>query len=81
MKQIQLLEKQLATEKDNDIIKHKKELELILRNEIVSRYYYQTGRIETNLSSDDEIKKALKVLSDTSMYSSILKGTFEPVAK
>lgn len=81
MKQIELLEKQLATEKDNDIIKHKKELELILRNEIVSRYYYQTGRIETNLSSDDEIKKALKVLSDTSMYSSILKGTFEPVAK
>ena len=81
MKQIEALEKQLATEKDNDIIKHKTELELILRNEIVSRYYYQTGRIETNLSSDDEMKKAFEVLSDTSMYSSILKGTFKPVAE
>ena len=81
MKQIEVLEKQLAAEKDNDIIKHKKELELILRNEIVSRYYYQAGRIEANLTSDEEIKKAFEVLSDTSMYRTILNGSFMPVAE
>ncbi|MBL4652257.1 MAG: S41 family peptidase [Flavobacteriales bacterium] len=77
MKQIEELEKQLATEKDNDIIKHEKILELILRNEIVSRYYYQTGRIEAKLADDNEMKKAVEVLANMQLYDSILAGTSE----
>jgi carboxyl-terminal processing protease len=81
MKQIEALEQQLKTEKGNDIIKHKDALELILRNEIASRYYYQTGRIEANLSSDKEMKKAFAVLADSSVYNSILAGTYKSVAE
>ena len=39
--QIELLEKNLAAEKDNDFISNRKDIEELLRNEIVSRYYYQ----------------------------------------
>ncbi len=75
MAQIEVLEKQLGTEKENDIVKFRSELELILRNEIVSRYYYQRGRIEANLAADIEMTKANEILTDTSLYNSILAGT------
>ena len=35
--------------KDKDLLLHKDEISQILENEIISRYYYQQGRIENSL--------------------------------
>ena len=62
--------------KKKDLIENKPEITAILQEEIVSRYYYQKGRIESTLSGDSELKSALLVLNDATKYASILDGTF-----
>jgi carboxyl-terminal processing protease len=48
---------------------------MLLKSEIVSRYYFQKGRIEASFFDDDEIKKAIEILNDTTTYKAILNGT------
>ncbi len=62
--------------KAEDLKMHKSEIIEILTNELVSRYYYQKGRIISSLSSDDEISEAKRVLQDRALYDSILDGTY-----
>lgn len=61
--------------KKQDLIENKPEISDILQQEIVSRYFYQKGRIESTLSDDKELKSALNVLKDAVTYTSILDGT------
>ncbi len=61
--------------KKQDLVENKPEISDILQQEIVSRYYYQQGRIESTLSDDVDIKSASKVLKDAVQYTSILDGT------
>ena len=44
--------------------KFKPEIVEILENEIVSRYYYQKGRAENLFKHDEDIFKAIEVLTD-----------------
>lgn len=67
------LEKTLKSKKNQDLVIFKSEIEEILVNEIVSRYYYQRGRIESSLATDKALGEAKRVLKDTSEYQSILK--------
>lgn len=55
-----------------DLERYKSEIISILEEEICSRYYYSKGRIIVALRNDDDIKAAVKVLSDKEKYSSIL---------
>lgn len=71
----------IAQHKKKDLIENKPEISLILKEEIVSRYYYQKGRIISTLSDDNELKSALKVLGDTPTYTSILDGTITKADK
>ena len=57
--------------------KNKEEIKQLLEEEIASRYYFQKGRIEAALAHDLELKKALEVLSNTTLYSGILNGTMK----
>lgn len=70
------LENAVANEKQQDLIRYKKEISELLALEIVSRYHNQKGRIEASLNVDPDMKKATKILQDAKMYSSILKGTY-----
>ncbi len=72
----QSITNRIAESKGQDLVKHKAEIVEILTNELVSRYYYQKGRIISSLSTDDEIIEAKKVLKDRSLYDSILDGSF-----
>jgi len=54
-----------------DLEKFKGEIEDLLNNEIVSRYYYQKGRIENVLSSDPYLIKSLTIFSSEE-YNKIL---------
>lgn len=58
--------------KERDLVKFKDEIKILLENEIVSRYYFQTGRAENSFKNDDVVKKALEILSKSSQYNTIL---------
>lgn len=74
--EFEALEKKVSHNKSQDLMKHKKQIIKFLSNEIVSRYYYQKGRIEIALKNDEDLHKAVEVLNSTEMYNSILNGTF-----
>lgn len=57
-----------------DLEKFKGEIEDLLNNEIVSRYYYQKGRIENVLSTDPYLIKSLTIFSSDE-YNKILTNT------
>jgi len=65
----------IALHKKQDLMENKAEISVILEEEIVSRYYYQKGRILSSLSDDTELKSAMDVLNNASIYTSILDGT------
>ena len=66
------LKNKLKRNKSEDVNTFKDEIIRVLENEIVSRYYYQDGRIKIDLKHNDEIKKAIEVLTDSVKYTSIL---------
>ena len=75
--QIDLLEKNLAAEKDKDLLSNRKDIEELLRSEIVGRYYYQKGRIISSLNDDPDLKRAFEILLNTNgkdEYHTILSG-------
>jgi len=60
--------------KERDLEKFKDEIIELLENEIVSRYYYQKGRIINSFKYDETMVEALSVLSDLTRYQKILSG-------
>jgi carboxyl-terminal processing protease len=66
------LEKKLKKDKLSDYEKNKKEISELLAEEIVSRYYYQKGRIRISLPSDNGVQKAMEILNDKSRYTNVL---------
>ena len=68
------LKNKMALSKKNDLQLHKDEIKQVLENEIVSRYYFQKGRYETNFKYDKELAQAVKVMQDKEQVASILKG-------
>lgn len=60
--------------KRNDLVNHRDEIRQVLEEEITSRYYYEKGRTEAGLKSDSDLKKAIEVLNNRPLYTSILKG-------
>ncbi|MBD78813.1 MAG: peptidase S41 [Crocinitomicaceae bacterium] len=73
------MDQKLANNKRNDLDLHKEEIKSILENEIVSRYYFQSGRVENQLAKDKRLLKAVELLNDSKEYNSIL--TFVPKKK
>lgn len=73
------LKSKILHDKSKDLITYKDEIKFLLKDEIVSRYYYQKGRIVASLSDDPEIAKAIEVLQGTATYLAILDGTIKPV--
>ena len=67
-----LLEK-IKSNKKNDLQNNKEELKEFLANEIVSRYYFQEGRIIERLKTDKDIDEALHLLNNLEEYNSILQ--------
>lgn len=73
--EFEVLKKKISHDKNADLQKFKDEITELLENEIVSRYYYQSGQIEASFKNDLEIKKATEALKDKDVYSSIMKNS------
>lgn len=58
--------------KERDLEKFKEEINDLLSNEIVSRYYYQKGRAEQAFQLDPDVQKAIEILNDPKQYNTIL---------
>ncbi len=68
------LTSKIKHDKQKDLYKFQEEIEQLLEYEIVSRYFYQTGRIQESLEDTKEIKAALEVFADADKYKQLLKG-------
>ena len=65
----------IEEEKAKDLLNNREEIEQLLKYEIVSRYYYQKGRIIATLEDDPELKRACELIMNQEEYNNILKGT------
>jgi carboxyl-terminal processing protease len=66
---------QIHEAKQDDLVKYREEISRILRQEIVTRYYYNEGSIISSLSDDPEIGEAIEILNDPDTYYGILDGS------
>lgn len=71
--EIDELRKKLTHDKNMDLKLFQPEIEDLLREEIISRYYYQTGRAKAMIDKDPVVDSAIQVLQNREQYSSILK--------
>lgn len=68
------LKKDIENSKKKSLTKSSNEIKLILSNEIVSRYYYQRGRVVNRLFHNDlDMEKSFEILSDKEAYKKLLK--------
>lgn len=75
--EIEALHKKVKADKKTDLLRFKKEISNLLENEIVSRYYYQNGRVEAGLKDDVYIAKSREILGNEATYKGILNGTYK----
>lgn len=67
------LEAKVKAAKADEFYKNKKEIFEFLESEIVRRYFYRKGLVEHSFKNDDDIKEALKIISNQTEYNKILK--------
>lgn len=66
------LEKKLNHDLDRDFEYFKKDIKLLLADEIVTRYYYQRGAIVQAIKSDSTLYRAQQLLADEAAYREVL---------
>ena len=66
------LEEKVGKEKEEYLENYETEIRELLKDEIVSRYYYSKGRIQSSLKNDPDVVKALEILLDSEKYNAIL---------
>ena len=64
----------MINNKSDDLLNSKEDIRQILTGEIMSRYFYQKGRILAGLSFDNEVEEAIQILKDTEKYQYILSA-------
>jgi carboxyl-terminal processing protease len=67
------LTNKMSSDKKDDLIKFKSEICEVLESEIVSRYYFENGRIESSLGYDKEFDVACSTLLSRAKYQELLK--------
>ena len=66
------LMKKVKASKEKDLELFKDQIIDLLENEIISRYYYQNGRILHSFKDDSSLKKAIEILNNEAEYKKIL---------
>jgi len=68
------LKAKMLIAKKTDLLTHKAEIKRILESQIVSRYYFEKGRIVQAFQYDKELDAAKSVLANSTKMLAILKG-------
>ena len=61
--QMEALHAELAPDRMEELTRFRTDIEEVLRNEIVGRYYFQTGRAKAALATDPSVKSAVDLLN------------------
>ncbi|MBR4301738.1 MAG: S41 family peptidase [Bacteroidales bacterium] len=69
---IEKLIQKVHSDKAIDLQKNREDISGFIKSELLTRYYYEKGRIEGMLNNDDEVKAAIEILSDKDRYNNIL---------
>ncbi|TDK50718.1 S41 family peptidase [Algoriphagus formosus] len=75
--QVEALEKRIIHNKEQDLISYQQEIRKALREEIISRYYFQEGMIQASLQNDSVIEKAMELFSTPDKMGQILTAKSE----
>ncbi|WP_443937359.1 S41 family peptidase [Pedobacter sp. MW01-1-1] len=77
------LKYKLTSSKRSDLTLHKAEIKRVLETQIVSRYYYEKGRIEQSFQYDKELSAAKTLLTNQPQMLAILNGdgTYKEIGK
>lgn len=70
--ELKMIQAKIEETKKDDLITFRPEIEMMLKNEIVGRYYNQKGRVISSLNDDPDIKEALRVFQSPETYHAIL---------
>ncbi len=73
-KDLEALKKKLISYKEDDIHKYQSQVSELILSELMSRYYYQEGRVKAALKEDSVLDEAINVLNDSKKYKEILSG-------
>ncbi len=73
------LGRKLAHDNNKDLDVFNEEISNLIKEEILSRYYFQKGRIKASIESDTQISTAKKLLNEPKTFSSILSVTKKPM--
>jgi len=71
---LEALKLKLLSYKEDDIHKYQNQISELILSELMSRYYYQEGRIIASLADDIVLREAIDVLQDKERYQQILSG-------
>ena len=72
--EFEALQAKLSHDRFKDLELFKNDVKELLEEEIVSRYYYNSGRIANTMRKDSQIRTAVKMLRDSVKYASVLNG-------
>lgn len=75
---IDALKDALTPDREEELVLFRKDVEDVLRDEIVGRYHHQTGRARAALATDLYVLKALEILNNDALYAGILNGSVKP---
>lgn len=71
---IEMLKTKMIGAKKTDLINHKDEIKQVLESHIITRYYYEKGKIEQAFQYDKEIARAKALFANQNQMLAILKG-------
>ena len=73
-KEFEALEAKLRPDVKEELQRHRADVEMLMADEIIKRYYYKKGVVEYRLRTDDYILKAKALLQDEKQYKDILSS-------
>lgn len=81
--ELEQLRAKMITAKKADLITHKDEIKRVLETQIVSRYYFDKGKVEQAFQYDKELAKAKTLFGNQTQLAAILKGdgTYKTIGK
>lgn len=68
------LKAKVSHSKKNDLTQFKDEIRKVLEAEIVSRYFFEKGRLEQGFKYDTDLNESLKIINNKTVLASILNG-------
>jgi len=74
---LEALKDKLISYKEDDIHKYQTQISELILSELMSRYYYQEGRVKAALEDDIVLDQAIEVLNNSENYDKILLGKLD----